>query len=75
MARALVRPADLIVLDEPFDGVDPATAARLAAALRAHRPQAILLVVDHRPEALAVADRVLTLAHGRLVDDRPVRRG
>jgi ABC-type transport system involved in cytochrome bd biosynthesis fused ATPase/permease subunit len=46
-----------------------------AAALRAHRPQAILLVVDHRPEALAVADRVLTLAHGRLVDDRPVRRG
>jgi ABC-type protease/lipase transport system fused ATPase/permease subunit len=32
-------------------------------------------VVDHRPEALAVADRVLTLAHGRLVDDRPVRRG
>jgi ATP-binding cassette subfamily B protein len=75
LARALVRPADLIVLDEPFDGVDPATAARLAAALRAHRPQAILLVVDHRPEALAVADRVLTLAHGRLVDDRPVRRG
>jgi ABC-type transport system involved in cytochrome bd biosynthesis fused ATPase/permease subunit len=75
LARALVRPADLIVLDEPFDGVDPATAVRLAAALRAHRPQAILLVVDHRPEALAVADRVLTLAHGRLVDDRPVRRG
>ncbi|MFN9844760.1 MAG: ATP-binding cassette domain-containing protein [Planctomycetota bacterium] len=73
LARALVRPADLIVLDEPFDGVDPATAAQVAAALRVHRPQAILLVVDHRPEALHVADRVLTLANGRVVADRPVR--
>ncbi|MFN9703894.1 MAG: ATP-binding cassette domain-containing protein, partial [Planctomycetota bacterium] len=73
LARALVRPADLIVLDEPFDGVDPATAAQVAAALRMHRPQAILLVVDHRPEALHVADRVLTLANGRVVADRPVR--
>lgn len=73
LARALARPADLVLLDEPFDGVDPATAARLAAALRTHRPDAILVVVDHRPEALQVADRALTLADGRLVADRSVR--
>jgi ATP-binding cassette subfamily B protein len=75
LARALLRPADLIVLDEPFDGVDPATAAFLAAALRAHRPQAIVVVVDHRPEALQFADRVLALADGRLVADRGATRG
>jgi len=75
LARALVRPADLVLLDEPFDGVDPATAARLATALRAHRPDAILVVVDHRPEALQVADRVLTLAEGRLVADCSGQRG
>ena len=70
LARALARPADLVVLDEPFDGVDRDTAARLAPALRAHRPAAILVVVDHRPEALQVADRVMTLADGRIVADR-----
>lgn len=75
LARALLRPADLIVLDEPFDGVDPATAACLAAVLRDHRPQAIVVVVDHRPEALQFADRVLALADGRLVADRGATRG
>lgn len=75
LARALARPADLVLLDEPFDGVDPATATRLATALRAHRPDAIVVVVDHRPEALQFADRVLTLADGRLVADRQLPSG
>ncbi|MBV9005621.1 MAG: ABC transporter ATP-binding protein [Solirubrobacterales bacterium] len=76
LARALsVRP-DVLMLDEPFAGLDAATRASLlddtGSALRANA-QATLIVVHERAEAWALADRLLVLLDGRLVADGPPR--
>jgi ABC-type sulfate/molybdate transport systems ATPase subunit len=76
LARAVsVRP-DILMLDEPFAGLDAATRASLlddtGAALRASAA-ATLIVVHDRAEAWALADRLLVLLDGRLVADGPPR--
>jgi ABC-type sulfate/molybdate transport systems ATPase subunit len=76
IARALsVRP-DVLMLDEPFAGLDAATRASLlddtGEALRAWT-SAALVVVHDRAEAWALADRLLVMLEGRLVADGPPR--
>jgi len=69
LARALVREPSLLLLDEPFCSLDALTRIamhRLVLNLwERHRP-AILLVTHDVDEALALADRVLVLADGRI---------
>jgi NitT/TauT family transport system ATP-binding protein len=64
IARAFAIEPELILLDEPFVSLDPATADRgrelLLAAWRT-RPTAALLVTHDRDEAAALADRILLL--------------
>jgi sulfonate transport system ATP-binding protein len=69
LARALVREPSLLLLDEPFSALDALTRItmhRLVLRLwELHRP-AVLLVTHDVDEALALADRVLVLASGRI---------
>ena len=69
LARALAAKPSLILLDEPFSSLDALTRIamhRLVLNLwERHRP-AILLVTHDVDEALALADRVLVLADGRI---------
>ena len=69
LARALVREPDLLLLDEPFSALDALTRIemhRLVTALwERHRP-GVLLVTHDVDEALALADRVLVLEHGKV---------
>ena len=72
LARALVRRPQLLLADEPFASVDALTrlrVQRLVAQLWAEHGPAVLLVTHDVTEALLLADRVLVLAGGRLVDD------
>jgi sulfonate transport system ATP-binding protein len=75
LARALVRDPDLLLLDEPFGALDALT--RLAmhnlvlALWQQHKP-AILLVTHDVDEALALADRVVLLADGRIAYEERV---
>lgn len=63
LARALVRRAPLLVLDEPTAGLDAATEEDVLRVVRAEaRRGAAVLLVSHRPAALAMADRVVTLS-------------
>jgi len=60
VARALLRPAPVLVLDEPTADLDAATEHRMLATLRARADQgAAVLVVAHRPGLLAFADRTV----------------
>src|SRR6185503_1829140 len=69
LARALVLEPEVLLLDEPFAGLDtPARAALLndvGSILRVDRMTTVL-VTHERGEALALADRVAVLIEGRL---------
>jgi ATP-binding cassette subfamily B protein len=66
IARALLQDAPILVLDEATSALDPANEQRVLRALLADRGARTVLLVAHRPSALAAADRVLTLNQGRL---------
>lgn len=69
LARALAVEPEVLLLDEPFSGLDPPSRATLvpdlAAVLRADHVTTVLVTHD-RGEALAMADRVAVLIDGRL---------
>jgi ABC-type sulfate/molybdate transport systems ATPase subunit len=72
LARAIAVEAEILMLDEPFAGLDAEVrAALLEDALSALRSdtRATLVVVHDRAEAWALADRLLILIEGRLVAD------
>lgn len=63
LARAYLRPAPWLVLDEPTEGLDAATEARVLERLtsRLERTGQGLILVSHRPAPLALCDRRLTV--------------
>ncbi|MEZ5785115.1 MAG: type I secretion system permease/ATPase [Xanthobacteraceae bacterium] len=66
LARALYGDPFLIALDEPHASLDSDGEAMLNAALQAARQRgAIVVLIAHRPSALACCDKVLVLANGR----------
>ena len=69
LARAFAARPELLLLDEPFAGLDAPTRAQLledfARILSEARPTTILVTHD-RSEALRLADRVAVLIDGRL---------
>lgn len=69
LARALLRDAPLLIVDEPFGGLDRATAGLVFAALEAAARERLVLVVTHDASRLAAFDRVLYMDAGRLVGD------
>jgi ATP-binding cassette subfamily C protein PrsD len=66
LARALFGDPFLIVLDEPNANLDFAGDTALSAALDAAKARgAIVIVVAHRPSAIAVCDKLIYLVNGR----------
>ena len=68
IARALVHDPKLVLLDEPFTGLDPVSTDRLAARIEALRgaARAVVLVTHDLARAAALADRALILVCGRV---------
>jgi ABC-type multidrug transport system fused ATPase/permease subunit len=67
LARAFVRDAPLVLLDEPTADLDDESAAVVAEAVERLRVGRTLLVVAHRPELVRHADRIVRLEAGRAV--------
>ena len=68
IARALVTDPDVIVADEPTGELDTATGADVLGLLTDIGRDRALLVASHDHSTLGVADRVVTLRDGRVVD-------
>jgi len=68
LARAFVRDAPLVVLDEPTADLDAASAELVLDAIERLRVGRTVLLVAHAPELAASADRVVRIAAGRAVE-------
>ena len=70
IAMALVRPFDVLLVDEPFVGLDATGKIALLELFDAvHRDGATLLVATHELEFVNRVDRCLALRDGRVVHD------
>src|SRR5262249_34157760 len=73
LACALIRPAKLLILDEPVVGLDPPSQALLAELLLDAKASgtAILLPTHQMAFADGVADRAIVLGEGEVLDQGP----
>jgi putative ABC transport system ATP-binding protein len=71
VARALVTEPTVIFADEPTGALDRRSSRELLALLReaSDRDGRTVVMVTHDPVAAAVADRVVFIADGRIVDE------
>jgi thiol reductant ABC exporter CydD subunit len=67
LARAFVRDASLVVLDEPTAHLDPATAREVSEAIAALCRGRTALIITHDPALAELADRIVELDAGRIV--------
>ncbi len=73
IARALLVDAPILLLDEPTEGLDAATASALYTALaQATEGRSLILITHHLGALAAVVDEVATMEGGRIVERRPV---
>jgi ATP-binding cassette subfamily B protein len=68
IARALLRDADILLLDDSLSAVDSGTERRILDAMRMRRGMRPTIVVAHRLSTLAAADRIVVLDGGRVAD-------
>jgi thiol reductant ABC exporter CydD subunit len=64
LARAFLRDAALVILDEPTADLDRTSAAVVAEAVERLRTGRTVLLIAHRPELVEHADRVVSLDDG-----------
>ena len=70
VARAFATDPDIILMDEPFSALDPITRAGLQdelASLQAKLKKTIVFVTHDMDEAIKVADKLLIMSHGSIV--------
>ena len=72
LAKALVTNPPILLLDEPFAGLDPITRYRLRRSLAGHfarRTGTTVLALHDLEDALALGDRVILLHEGGIIAD------
>lgn len=67
LARTLLKPAAMVILDEPGTGLDKSGEAALQRCIEWLRGRATLMIVSHRPAHMRLAGRVLYMEHGSVV--------
>lgn len=68
LARALARRPALLLLDDTTSALDPATELEVLANLRRSLTDTTVVMVASRPSTVSLADDVLFMAQGRIVD-------
>lgn len=76
LARALVIEPDVLLLDEPLSNLDASLRGEMRDEIRALQRRlgiTTLFVTHDQQEALAMADRVMVMSQGRLIEDADPR--
>ncbi len=68
LARAFLKDAPFIILDEPTSQLDGETESALQMAIQTHLAGRMLLIIAHRLETVRQVDEILVLENGRLVE-------
>lgn len=74
IARALAKPAPILIADEPTGNLDPENSAKVISLLhKAAKERLVLLITHEYAEAADFVTRHITLADGKITSDLPVR--
>jgi ATP-binding cassette subfamily B protein len=68
IARCLLHPAGILILDDPISQVDPETGTDIINTIRGMAGQKTIIIVSHRLSAVSYADQILSLDQGRIVE-------
>ncbi|MCX8130511.1 MAG: ABC transporter ATP-binding protein/permease [Clostridia bacterium] len=68
LARALLREADLIILDEATSAVDNITEANLFAGIKNHLENKTVISIAHRLSTIMDSDRIVVLKDGSIIE-------
>jgi ATP-binding cassette subfamily B protein len=68
LARAFLRPSQLIVLDEPTSALDPKAEVEVFEKFRQLAADRSTLLISHRLSTVKMADRIYVLRGGRIVE-------
>lgn len=68
LARAILKDADLVILDEPDASLDAESAGLIGEAIIRLKQDRAVLVIAHRLESVTAADRIAVLEHGRILE-------
>lgn len=68
-ARALYRRTPLLILDEPTSQMDPRGEHRIFLEIKRIAARRMTIVVTHQLENTRLADRIVVMRHGRVVEE------
>ena len=69
IARGLVKDSGILILDEPTSALDPQTEEHFVNARYEAAKNRTVIVIAHRLSTVAVADRVVFLDEGRVLEE------
>ena len=67
IARAMLKNAPIVILDEATANVDPENEDRLQKAIEALTRDKTIIMIAHRLKTVRHADQILVIDHGRIV--------
>lgn len=69
LARSFYRDSSVLILDEPTSALDVQSETEVLTTFKHEITDKIAIIVSHRLSAAAIADRVIFMADGELVED------
>lgn len=69
LARALLRDAPILLLDEPTEGLDAATEAAVVENVLRLYPERTLVMISHHLQTAALFDRVVIMDKGQVIEE------
>lgn len=67
LARTMLKPADIVLLDEPGNGMDQCGEEALVRCIEWLRGRATVIIVSHRPAHMRLADNVILMQRGNMI--------
>jgi subfamily B ATP-binding cassette protein HlyB/CyaB len=68
IARAIVTAPEILILDEGTSFLEVEQESMILQNIKEHRINKITIVVSHRLSAMKIADRILTIDNGRVIE-------